>query len=380
MKLIILCLTVLFSVGAQAKNSFPGIEDMAQKQAVRNLIQNGDLSMIYENMKAGNWSVAEAQLETYQNRLKDKENYPQEPSAEDVNWLVSAFDREISKGMGHVKEKELQEKKTAATTEEATGDGSVVKQKLEAYEAKYKDISTTSYASKITAEQLDTLVKDLKDYQYMASLSPRYRGNNDIAGDEFFMSQIWKPAQFESYADGSKVEITSNSLAKLEKDRKFANQTYAKFYELLTAAVPKLIANNQAAAKKADEDYEHEQAAANARAKEEDRLAGIKNNTKECKAAKAKRNYCNAMMVKGGMERTIANETEIGKETGFVNARKLHGAGSTKIYMDQQSKKASAEYSSITGKTINRSICGINENQISAQIEKDVERLCGTID
>lgn len=383
MKLVILCLTILFGISAQAKNSFPNIEGMAQKQAVKNLIENGDLSMIYENMKAGNWSVAETQLETYRNRLKeDKQNYPPEPSSEDVNWLVSAFDREISKGMGQIKEKELQEHQSEVAATEKTDDGKIVKQGLDAMEAKYNALVVSKFVTSISAEKLDEVIKDFRQYDTYRRASPRFKTDNGSDEDYLYFLNLRLP---DEYGGGlgmeQNLEALSNAMAEAKtQNHKFSNPIYGKFNELLQSGVPKLIAVNADNAKKAAAQEQKDHAAADARAKEEDRLAGIKNNTKECKAAKAKRNYCNAMMVKGGMERTIANETEIGKETGFVNARKLHGAGSTKIYMDQQSKKASAEYNSITGKTINRSVCGISGNQISAKIEEDVERLCGTID
>ncbi|MBL7714440.1 MAG: hypothetical protein JNL01_03165 [Bdellovibrionales bacterium] len=136
---------------------------------------------------------------------------------------------------------------------------------------------------------------------------------------------------------------------------------------------------NKVAAKKAAEKQKQAEALQSKIQAERD----AKDSTPACRTARAKKNYCERMKVVRTLELQIEHEKEVGRQSGYVDAARLNGNTSAKITLEQLSEKDRATYKEVSGKSISRSDCPIEDQppfgvKLGPSIAAEVTQSCGS--
>ncbi len=112
-------------------------------------------------------------------------------------------------------------------------------------------------------------------------------------------------------------------------------------------------------------------------------MAEAKDNTTECKAARAKANYCGRMNMVRMFELQIEHENEIGKQVGYVNAVNLRNAASNKILYEKEATTLQNQYHQLSGQSINKGMCNIIDDQafsshVGLDTGSDMRKFCAS--
>jgi hypothetical protein len=147
------------------------------------------------------------------------------------------------------------------------------------------------------------------------------------------------------------------------------------------AVCGKIVVQAKAKINKQQKDHAEKVAQASAAIEAKHQAADQKNNSKECVAAKSKRDYCQLMQAVQISELQIEHENKVGAQTGYVNAALLRNVGSRKINLEEQAQVAQGKYQAAAGKPIQVSDCNltvvpIQDVKIGTDIRSDVTKYC----
>lgn len=251
---------------------------------------------------------------------------------------------------------------------------------LQNIESKYGSQTSQSFEKNVTMEKLNEILNDFRDYRDLSQAE----GIKD-GGDSLFIGLTNPPQKFDVQGD---LENYKNSLGGSadaqgeNKEHQFKNATYGKMYEFLKIGIPRQIANINDAGKKEDAERLKSEKLAAAKSAEEQKKLNKLAATPECKTAKAKREYCKYRQLAKIFSIKMEQEKEVGRQSGFVNAKKLRDDANAKINFEKWAEKENSKYQQLTGKSPSSSECplpteGQFEVRMPSSIVSEVTRSCG---